>query len=106
MYKDWPFPVDNLNDCVNVMIYILDKAIQCDAFSQYVAQLKEQRFTLTKNYASKINHNSGKNGSNGNLSKPRYDFYFCNLLNNLLDIYECRVKNVFELSNNALTFSA
>lgn len=71
MQKDWPVPMEHLNDCVTLMIYILDKAIQCDAFLQYVNQLKDQRFTLAKSYAAKMHHNSGKNGSNGNLNKPR-----------------------------------
>ncbi|XP_058987835.1 protein Smaug isoform X2 [Musca domestica] len=62
------------DDNISVILWILDRSIHNEAFVNHVNQLKELKFKLSKlkmSLTPKMHHN--KNGSNGNLNKPRWN---------------------------------
>ncbi|XP_075164206.1 sterile alpha motif domain containing protein 4 smaug isoform X2 [Haematobia irritans] len=62
------------DDNISVILWILDRSIHNEAFVNHVNQLKELKFKLSKlkmSLTPKMHH--AKNGSNGNLNKPRWN---------------------------------
>lgn len=67
-------------ESVNVLLWILEKALHNEVFVVQLSQLKEHKYKLSKmkmQFTPKNHYNKNQNG-NGNLNKPRYVF----LLNN------------------------
>ena len=61
-------------ECVNAVLWILERSIHSDAFVSHTNQMKEHKFKLSKikmQFAPKIHQQHIKNATNGSLSKPR-----------------------------------